>query len=120
MGVLIELVLVLVVLVAIGMVLFRSARRAPLPAERDPRRPQQVPPPVRPTRRGPWSARYELDGETTIWVIVRTVGDDRGEREEMHEIVRIDSAAPDFEERFVAGERKAHERALLLNSSLSP
>lgn len=119
MGVLIELALVLAVLIVAGMVLFRTARRAPRRGL-DARFPPAASVPVLPVRRGPWTARYEIDGGTTVWLIVRTLTDARGQREETHEIVRIDSAAPDFDERFLAGERKAHERALLLNSSLSP
>jgi hypothetical protein len=118
MGPLIQLVLVLAVLVIAGMLLFRTARQVPPASGRRVRPVDALP--AAPAHRGPWQARYLLDGDTTVWAVVRTVTDARGEWEETQAIVRIDSGAADFDELFVAGERRAHERALLLNSSLSP
>jgi hypothetical protein len=40
-------------------------------------------------------------------------------RREKQEIKRIDSAAPDFDELFLQGERLAQQRAFLLNGALS-
>ena len=124
MGVLIELVVILAVLLTVAVLVMRSTR-GPHPVDRRSVVPVDVidsAPAV--VRRGPWQARYLLEGSpresATVWTIFRIVTDARGEHEEVHEIVRIDSGAEDFEAKFLAGERRAQERALLLNSSLSP
>ena len=59
-----------------------------------------------------------VEGAQTVWWVVRErPGSDRAER---LEIARIDSAATDFDQLFVVAERRAHDRALMLNSALSP
>ena len=60
-------------------------------------------------------------GPDTVWLVVREVLDESGRRtEESQEVGRIRSSAADFEERFRAAEQRSHDRAFLLNSTLSP
>jgi hypothetical protein len=72
-------------------------------------------------RRAPWEARYVIDGPDTVWQVVREVVDESGARtEESQEVCRIRSSAADFDEQFRAAEQRSHDRAFLLNSTLSP
>jgi hypothetical protein len=72
-------------------------------------------------RTSPWDARYHVEADQTVWSIHREVVDVAGSRrEEVQEIARIDARSADFDDQFRAGERSAHDRAFLLNSSLSP
>ena len=72
-------------------------------------------------RTSPWDARYRVEADQTIWSIHREVIDATGDRhQEVQEIARIDAQSADFDDQFRAGERRAHDRAFLLNSSLSP
>jgi hypothetical protein len=72
-------------------------------------------------RTSPWDASYHVEADQTVWSIRREVIDAAGNRRaELQEIARIDAQAADFDDQFRAGERRAHDRAFLLNSSLSP
>ena len=72
-------------------------------------------------RTSPWDARYRIETDQTVWSIHREVIDATGNRhQEVQEIARIDAQSADFDDQFRAGERRAHDRAFLLNSSLSP
>ena len=72
-------------------------------------------------RTSPWDAHYHVEADQTVWSIRREVIDAAGHRrEEIQEVARIAAQAADFDDQFRAGERRAHDRAFLLNSSLSP
>ncbi|MET0966345.1 MAG: hypothetical protein ABWZ02_08120, partial [Nakamurella sp.] len=84
-------------------------------------RPARQLPVSRVVRRAPWEARYVIEGPDTVWQVVREVSDENGVRtEESQEVGRIRSSAADFDERFRSAEQRSHDRAFLLNSTLSP
>jgi hypothetical protein len=72
-------------------------------------------------RTSPRDARYRVEADQTVWSIRREVIDPAGHRhEEVQQIARIDAQSGDVDDQFRATERRAHDRAFLLNSSLSP
>ena len=108
----IETILVIVVLALVGYLVYLLVRWY--------LRGQQSAGPSGP-RTSPWDARYHVEADLTIWAIHREVSDAAGNRhEEVQEIARIDARSADFDDQFRAGERRAHDRAFLLNSALSP
>ena len=108
----VDTILVLVVLALVGYLVYLLVRWY--------LRSQQSAGPPGP-RTSPWDARYHVEADRTVWSIHRAVIDAAGNRhEEVQEIARIDAQAADFDDQFRAGERRAHDRAFLLNSSLSP
>jgi hypothetical protein len=110
----VEILLVLVILTLAGYAVYRLIRwyfRPPTPPPGHPALPTAT----------AWQVRYTVAGPQTVWWIYRAVRISGGKQaEETQEIARIDSAAADFDELFVLGERRAHDRAMLLNSTLSP
>ncbi|MEP6561289.1 MAG: hypothetical protein ABJD68_09490 [Nakamurella sp.] len=115
---------VLIVLIFIAVICYGvvGMGRAVVVGLRQPRRdpPRQLPR-ARVVRRAPWEARYVIEGPDTVWFVVREVLDESGVRtEDSQEVGRISSDAADFEEQFRAAEQRSHDRAFLLNSTLSP
>jgi len=112
------IVLIVVALICYGLI---GMGRAVVTGVRSQGRPARQLPKSRVVRRAPWEARYVIDGPDTVWLVVREVLDDAGLRtEEAQEVGRIRSNAADFDEQFRAAEQRSHDRALLLNSTLSP
>jgi hypothetical protein len=114
---------VLVVLIIVAMICYGvvGMGRAVVTGLRPQGRPAPQLPGGRVVRRAPWEARYVIDGPDTVWLVVREVLDESGRRtEESQEVGRIRSTAADFEESFRAAEQRSHDRAFLLNSTLSP
>jgi hypothetical protein len=112
------IVLVLVAMICYGVV---GMGRAVVTGLRPQGRPVRQLPKSRVVRRAPWAARYVIEGPDTVWLVVREVLDEGGVRtEESLEVGRIRSNAPDFDELFRAAEQRSHDRAFLLNSTLSP
>lgn len=108
----VDTILVLVVLALVGYLVYLLVRRY--------LRGQQSAGAAGP-RTSPWDARYHVETDQTVWMIHREVIDATGNRHhEVQEIARIDAKSADFDDQFRAGERRAHDRAFLLNSSLSP
>jgi hypothetical protein len=112
------IVLILVAVICYGVV---GMGRAVVAGLRPQDRPARQLPKSRVVRRAPWEARYVIEGPDTVWLVVREVLDELGQRtEESQEVGRIRSSAGDFDEQFRAAEQRSHDRAFLLNSTLSP
>ena len=118
-----RLIGVLIVLIVVAMVCYGvvGMGRAVVTGLRPQGRMVRRPPKSRVVRRAPWVARYVIEGPDTVWCVVREVLDESGVRtEESQEVARIRSSAADFEDQFRAAEQRSHDRAFLLNSTLSP
>ncbi len=100
-------VLVALLLLVVGFLVFRGLR-------------WYLRPPPAVVGRTTWDTRYSVEGAQTVWWIYRDITGRNGTRQrEKQEIARIESAAANFDELFLQGERLAQQRAFLLNSSLS-
>ena len=73
-------------------------------------------------RTSPWDAHYHVEADQTVWSIHREVIDAAGRTgARKYRRSRGSTAqSADFDDQFRAGERRAHDRAFLLNSALSP
>jgi len=114
---------VLIVLIVVAMICYGvfGMGRAVVAGLRPQGRPARQLPKSRVVHRAPWEANYVIEGPDTVWLVVREVLDEIGVRtEESQEVARIRSSAADFDELFRAAEQRSHDRALLLNSTLSP
>ena len=107
----VETILVLIVLALVGYLIYLLVRWY-LRGQQSSCRPGP--------RASPWDARYHVEADHTVWSIRREVIDAAGRpREELQEIARIDARSADFDDQFRVAERRAHDRAFLLNSALS-